>query len=279
MQIVLYSMKSLNNEQISLLRATPSIADVMNESGAIKSREESKILAWHFGIVPGVISEDIARILAGISSWAALETIYNQALKPWTMLSYEWVREVMNLITPWVHILSTINVSWQDLNHFSLPDIYNGVNFDTVTLDNHLLQSGDFRLASGAEKMDENGNFIWHYHIPENHPFLSEGRLPFSFMKEVANQIIALSHSITKNTVSVNTGSTILLASAHVASVSDNPESEAGSQILVTGKTGIDKDNPKRWVIAEYTAHEKNNRVLFKGKVRLTVVPTKLLFR
>lgn len=277
----------LRKEQIEGLREHPLIEDVLDKNGIIKPTDQSRILSWHFGIVPWVIIERMTSILAGMDSATTLETNYLSALKPGDTIWFRWWREEPEIYIIWEKpkpILNTANVSGGDLAHFEFPVVYQCTDSANSILNQHLLQSGDFQLASGATMIDTDGNFSGHYRVPENHPFLIGEHLPFPFMKEVANQIISLSNSLTNNPDWVQTWTTILLAYSHIARQPQRSPlhsilAPGGSLIIVSGKAGIDPTDPKkRRLIAEYTAYNKNTP-LYHGKIMGTKVPTKILFR
>ncbi len=269
----------LRRDQIAKLREFSSIEDILDENGIIKPTNESKILKWHFGIVPWVLTEKIAIILAGMNPYISLETSYKQALKPWNKINFRGWKEEPEIYISWeknIGIISMANVSGRNLNQYPIPKEYN--QDDIISLDAHLLQSWDFRLATSATTLNPEGIFTGHYSIPEDYTYLTETWLPFSFMKEVANQIIALSYSITNNPNWVHAGSTILLASSHISKIdTESPIKISGSDtIIVTGKAQTDPNNPKRWLIAEYTAYT-NEIPLFKWSIQGTKVPTKII--
>ena len=246
----------LHPAQIRTLREVPYIADILDSRGHIQSISESKILQWHYWVVPGVITEDIARILAWFSPTISLETHFKKTLTSGNLLGFGWGKEEPEIYIPGekkTEIIATANVDGYSIQRFS-PQEYEYIPSDSTTLDEHLLQSWDFRLASGATQIDSEWYFSGHYTIPEDHPFLTEEWLPFPFMKEVANQIISLAASLQSNPNGAKNGSTILLNS-HITRDRSNDEDitiTGWSSLLITGKAWPDPENPKRNVVAEY---------------------------
>lgn len=273
----------LHTEQIERLRETPYIADVLDSQGKIKSIPESKILQWHFGIVPWVITEDIARILAWFYPRIPLETIFKKKLKSGDYIGFFWWRGEPEIYTPGearVSLMETYNISWTSLQEFPLPQEYEFQEMIPSLLSDHLLQSWDFQLVSGAKPIDADGNFAGHYTIPENHPFLTEEWFPFPFMKEIANQVISISASLQINPNGIRNGSTILLLNSHIAQDENNKDIilKWWLSILVTGKAHANQNSPKRNVVAEYSAY-LNSKALFHGMIKWIKSKTKILFK
>lgn len=285
----MYYNSWLHTEQIEKLRETRHIADILDSHGKIKSIPESKILQWHYWVVPWVITEDIARILAWFYPRTSLETIFKKKLKPGDQIGFFWWRGEPEIYTPGetrVSIMETYNISWTSyiswtsLREFPLPQEYEFQEMIPSLLSDHLLQSWDFQLASGASRIDSEWYFSGHYTIPENHPFLTEEWLPFPFMKEVANQIISLSASLQNNPNGIKNRSTILLLSSHIAQDENNKDIilKWWSSILVTGRAHPDQNSPKRNVIAEYSTY-LNSKALFHGIIKWIQSKTKILFK
>lgn len=274
----------LHTDEIEKLREIPHLADILDSKGYIRATNESKILSWHFGIVPWVVTEDIVSILAWFYPKTSLETNFKKTLKSGDRIGYFWWKGEPEIYIPGRAreiIIETSNVSWISLQKFPLPQEYEYQEIIPSLLSDHLLQSWDFQFVSGSQQIDTDGYFSGHYTIPKNHPFLTEKWFPFAFMKEVANQVVSLSASLHENPKGVKNGSSILLLNSHTSQdCIDDSERIIwwNSSILITGKAGKDPENPKRNVIAEYSAYCESIP-LFHGIIRWIKVPTKILFR
>ncbi len=272
----------LPQSELHTLRSHPYIADIIDSRWTVRNTSESRILQWHFSIVPGVLSEEIARILVWIESTSSLDTQFLKALEPGDAIGFMGWRENSKIFGgDTKQILASSNSDKADFPVFEKND-HLVQELTGEILDAHLLQSWDFRLASGANPMTQEWYFCGYFTVPEDYQFLYEGRLPFPFMKEIANQVIALSSSLRDNPNGVQKGSTILLARSFVKK---DQKVEAwklsikgGETLTVVGKAWIDKENEKRWVVASYTAYTWENP-LFHGEIKWTKVPTKMLFR
>ena len=275
----------LSQEQLDTLLKYLHIADVLDENWVVKPSEKSRILTGHFGVIPWVISEDIARILWWISTKAWLETRFHAALKAWDVIEFSGWREDPTLkITRAgkdISILDISDVWWDALDKQSLISGYEPQKMSAEKLSAQLLQSGAFQLATGAQAMTPEGNFVGHFQVPKNYPFLIEGQLPFPFMKEIANQVFFLALSLRDNPNWILNWSAILLTSSHIAK---NPQANEefrvpwGAIITVTWTSWVDLTNPEMWVVGDYTAY-KWKVPIFSGNIKWTKVPTQTLFQ
>lgn len=274
----------LDAEEIEKLIQIPHLADVLDTKGYIRPTEESRILLWNSGIVPGFIVEDIARTLAWLFQGSALETHFKKPLKSGDNIGYYGWKGEPEIYIPGkirMSILETSNVSGGSLRQFMLPEPYEYQDIIPTLLSDHLLQSWDFQLASGAKKIDSEWYFSGHYTIPKKHPFLTEKWFPFAFMKEVANQVLSLSVSLQENPNGIKNGSKIEVVNSHISKDwSSDRETlvEWGSTILITGKIEKDPEDPKRNVVAEYSAYFKSIPI-FHGMIQINQSPNIILFR
>jgi hypothetical protein len=274
----------LPTSTIDRLLQFPEIADVIWTDGKIKSVDKSKILTWHFGIVPGVIAEEIARILSQFSYRdSAFETIYESPLKPWDDIYIEWGDGVFHLKrNNWNNILTLSNVAAP--NHPEFKWANHSVFQKDLELDDHLLQSGAFRLASDANPIGMDWSFSG-YWTPLSHEFSANWMLPFSFMKEAANQIIALSFSQEKNPKWVKNWSTILLKSSEVwkdkSKWEIDMEMRLWDTLVIVGSWEFGKWNKWRDTWARYSAYNANDlkSPLFHWKITWTQVQSRILSR
>jgi hypothetical protein len=280
---------SLNKLSIATLRRFPEIADVIWEDGRVKPITESQILTWHFGIVPWVITEEIARILSWFSYRdSAFETTYESSLKSGDAIFLRWedgVFELNKLNTKFgtsEKVLTMSNVSPPQYKEFKWTQ--HSVLPEKADIDNHLLQSWAFRLVSDANPIGRDGSFSG-YWTPLAHEFSENETLPFSFMKEAANQVIALSFSQERNPEWVRKWSTILLKSSEIWKDKSRSAIDMWMNLwdtlIIVGQWQSDGWEKWRDMSARYSAYNAHdlNTPLFHWKISGTQVPTRMLTR